>query len=58
MNGKGKRVSNFNEQYKYAKNLPGDIYGSGLVAEILTKACIEKGYNPKGAGQAINRLLK
>lgn len=43
---------------KYAKNPPGDLYGSGFLAEILTKACIEKGYSPIGAGQAINQLLK
>ena len=43
---------------KYAKNPPGDLYGSGLVAEILSKACIEKGYSPIGAGQAINQLLR
>lgn len=43
---------------KYAQTEPGDMYGSGLVAEILNRACIEKGYNPLGAGRVINQLFK
>lgn len=43
---------------KYAKNPPADMYGSGFAAENLSKACIEKGFNPIGAGQAINHLLR
>lgn len=41
---------------KYRKTKTGDMYGSGFSAEILNRACIEKGYNPIGAGRIINKL--
>ncbi len=52
-----------NEKYrtlveKYSKTETSDLYASGLSAEILNLACIEKGYNPIGAGRAINKLTR
>lgn len=43
---------------KYANTKTGDMYGSGFSAEILNRACIEKGYNPIGAGRIINKLMR
>jgi hypothetical protein len=43
---------------KYCKTKTGGMYGSGFSAEILNKACIEKGYNPIGAGRIINKLMR
>lgn len=43
---------------KYRKTKTGDMYGSGLSAEILNRACIEKGFNPIGAGRVINKLMR
>ena len=42
----------------YSKTETRDMYASGLSAEILNRACIEKGYSPIGAGRAINTLMK
>lgn len=42
----------------YSKTQTTDLYASGLLAEVLNQACIEKGYNPIGAGLIINDLLK
>lgn len=33
-----------------------DMYGTGFTSEILNRACIDLGYNPLGAGSAINEL--
>ncbi len=43
---------------KYSKTDTWDMYATGLLAELLNRACIEKGYNPVGAGRAINSLLR
>ncbi|MEJ7694335.1 hypothetical protein [Daejeonella sp.] len=53
------KSGNFNsliETYKKA-GVP-DMYGSGLVGELVSRSCIAKGYNPLGAGPAIEELLK
>jgi hypothetical protein len=42
---------------KYEKTEVSDLYASGLSAELINRACIEQGFNPIGAGQAINSLL-
>lgn len=42
----------------YKKNQVADMYGSGLTGELLSRACIENGYNPFGAGPAIELLMK
>lgn len=43
---------------KYSKTITGDIYGSGFSAEILNRVCVEKGFNPIGAGLLINKLMR
>jgi len=43
---------------KYSKTETRDMYASGLSAEILNRACIEKGYSPIGAGRTINTLMR
>ncbi|HEY1019103.1 MAG TPA: hypothetical protein VGE25_08905 [Sediminibacterium sp.] len=43
---------------KYSKTETRDMYASGLSAELINRACIEKGYNPIGAGRAINVLMR
>lgn len=43
---------------KYSKTEIGDMYGSGFSAEILNRACIEKGFDPIGAGRIINKLMR
>jgi hypothetical protein len=43
---------------KYAKTETNDMYNAGLASEILNRACIEKGFNPIGAGEAINRIVQ
>lgn len=42
----------------YKKTETGDMYNSGISAEILTKACLKKGYNPIDAGLTVDRLMK
>jgi len=42
----------------YSRTETRDMYGSMLSAEILNRVCIEKGYNPVGAGQTINALMR
>lgn len=42
----------------YQKTETRDMYAAGFSAELLSRACIEKGYSPVGAGQAINALMK
>lgn len=41
---------------QYQKTAPSDLYGSGLTAELFTRACIEKKIDPVGAGILFNRL--
>jgi hypothetical protein len=43
---------------KYSKTETRDMFASGLSTEILNRACIEKGYNPIGAGRIINNLMR
>lgn len=43
---------------KYSKTETRDMYASGLSAELINRACIEKGYSPVGAGRAINALMR
>jgi hypothetical protein len=43
---------------RYSKTETYDMYGAGLASELLTRACIENGFNPLGAGIEIDRLLK
>jgi|SRR5688572_1987056 len=43
---------------KYSKTETRDMFASGLSAEILNRACIEKGYNPIGAGRSIKNLMR
>ncbi len=52
-----------NPKYKhlidtYTKTKVYDMYASGITAELLNKACIEKGFSPIGAGIMINKLMK
>lgn len=35
-----------------------DMYASGISAELLNRACIARGFNPVGASQIINKLMK
>ena len=42
----------------YAKTQTYDIYNAGFSAELLSRVCIDNGYNPIGAGIAIEKLLK
>jgi hypothetical protein len=42
----------------YANSETRDMYAAGLAAELLNRACIDKGFNPVGAGKAINSLMK
>lgn len=42
----------------YAKTETNDIYNTGFSAELLNRVCIENGYNPIGAGEIIDKLLK
>ena len=44
------------EQYE-SSHLP-DMYGSGLTAELVNNACIDKGFNPIGAARIINDLMR
>lgn len=43
---------------KYARTQNVDMYGTGIRSEILNLACIERGYNPIGAGRAIKKAMK
>ncbi|WP_162550036.1 hypothetical protein [Hymenobacter nivis] len=43
---------------KYQKTQPIDFYGSGMISELINRACIMEGYNPLNAQQKINDLLK
>jgi len=43
---------------RYEATDVADLYGSGFSAEVLNRACIEKGYDPVGAGGAIDKLLR
>jgi hypothetical protein len=42
----------------YKISHPSDIYASGLSAELFNQACIDKGYNPIGAGRIVNELMR
>ncbi len=42
---------------QYQKTATSDLYGSGLTAELFTRACIEKKIDPVGAGILFNKLL-
>ena len=42
----------------YKISHPSDIYSSGLSAELFNQACIDKGYNPIGAGRIVNELMR
>lgn len=42
----------------YSKTNTRDMYGSGFSAELFNQACIIKGYNPIGAGPAVDLLMK
>lgn len=42
----------------YKRTEAGDMYNSGISAELLTKVCLIKGYNPIGAGEAVDKLMK
>lgn len=50
--------SKFTSESRSLKNLRASIYAPALQAELLTKACIESGFNPVGAEKAIITLLK
>jgi hypothetical protein len=43
---------------KYIKSPSHDIYEIWLNAEFITRVCINKGFNPIGAGQTINSLMR
>ena len=43
---------------RYEATDVADLYGSGFSAEVLNRACIEKGYDPVGAGGVIDKLLR
>lgn len=42
----------------YSNTDTQDVYAAGLSAELLNRACLEKGYSPIGAGRAINVLMR
>ena len=42
----------------YKISHPSDIYASGLSAELFNQACIDKGYNPIGAGRIVNEIMR
>lgn len=42
----------------YKISHPPDMYASGLSAELFNQACIDKGYNPIGAGRIANQLMR
>lgn len=42
----------------YKISHPSDMYASGLSAELFNQACIDKGYNPIGAGRIANELMR
>jgi hypothetical protein len=39
-------------------NLSDEIYTTRFLAELLNNVCIEKGFNPIGAGKTIEQLIK
>lgn len=41
---------------QYAKTRTYDMYNAGITSEIITRACILKGYSPIGASEKINEL--
>jgi len=49
-------VDSIVEKWKKTKN--SDIYASAFTADIMTKAYIQNGYNPVGAGPAIRELME
>lgn len=53
---KSKRYEGIINSWKATK--AGDIWGTGLTAEILNKACLDAGYNPIGADLKISALKK
>lgn len=42
----------------YKISHPFDMYAAGLTAELFNQACIDKGYNPIGAGKIANELMR
>lgn len=49
-------VDSIVEKWKKTKN--NDIYASGFASDMMTKAYIQNGYNPVGAGPAIRELME
>ena len=43
---------------KYSKSELGDMYNVRFSEEILTRACINAGYNPINAGYTISNIQK
>ena len=49
----------FMERFKsYGKTKTNYMYSAGLAGEVLSLACIEKGYDPVGAGDSLHRLME
>jgi hypothetical protein len=42
----------------YKRTTISDMYNSGITAELLNRICIDNGFNPKGAGRAMNTLMR
>lgn len=43
---------------RYEATNVADLYASGFSAEVLNRACVQKGYDPVGARGAIDKLLR
>ena len=43
---------------KYANTDTKDMYNAGFSSELLNRVCVDNGYNPIGAGEIIEKLLK
>ena len=42
----------------YSNTDTKDMYNAGFTAELLNRVCVDNGYNPIGAGEIIEKLLK
>ncbi|WP_222165182.1 hypothetical protein [Edaphocola aurantiacus] len=42
----------------HANSETGDMYASGYAGEMLTRSCIELGFNPVGAGRKVDSIAR
>jgi len=54
--GNSDKIKQLVERYKITNT--GDMYGAGLNAEIMNQVCLELGFNPIGAGRAMNKIMR